>query len=278
MSGVAPISFGPRLIGDATGALRRAALVRPSVAIERARPLPSEPSAIYARALDQHDMLRTMLRSFGVELIEIAGSSLDPLESAVAQSALCLEDGAVIMRPSSMERRAAVERTRSAFARAEIPIAGHIAAPGFLNGDDVLLIGATAYVGVGALSNELGRKGVGAILRAHEYRVVDVDIAPASLSLRSVVAPLSSDLVAFADGAVDATAFAGLTRIALPLGEERAAGLLLLDDRRVLVDLRYRESLRILSRAGVSIEAFDCYEFSKVGMTPASLVLTIARS
>ena len=278
MSGNVQLGYGPRLIGSPTGMLRRVALVRPSAAIERALPLPSEPSAIYARALEQHDNLRKLLLSFGVEIIEIAGSALDPLESAVAQSALCLEDGVAIMRPSVMERRAAVDRTRAAFARAEIPIAGHIAAPAFFSGDDVMLLGARAYIGVGALSNELGRRGMTSLLTAHGYHCTQVAIAPKSFSLRSVIAPIAPDTVAFVDDAVDAAAFADLHRIVLPRGEERAAGLMLLNERHALVDLRYRESLRILSRAGVSIEAFDCYEFTKVGMTPASLVLAVARS
>ena len=278
MSGNVQLHYGPRLIGSPTGMLRRAALVRPSAAIERAVPLPSEPSAIYARELEQHENLRKLLVSFGVEIIEIAGSALDPLESAVAQSAVCLEDGVAIMRPSVMERRAATDRTRAAFAREEIPIAGHIAAPAFYSGDDVLLLGARAFLGVGALSNELGRRGMTSLLTAHGYACTHVEIARKSLSLRSVVAPIDPQTIAFVDDAVDASAFAGLQRIVLPRGEERAAGLMLLNERHALVDLRYRESLRILSRAGVSLECFDCYEFTKIGMTPSSLVLAVARS
>ena len=113
-------------------------------------------------------------------------------------------------------------------------------------------------------TNTFGRRGVAA--------------PPSRASIQPVVAPIAPDTVAFVDDAVDAAAFADLHRIALPRGEERAAGLMLLNERHALVDLRYRESLRILSRAGVSIEAFDCYEFTKVGVTPASLVLAVARS
>ena len=61
------VSFGPRLVATATGRLRGAVLVRPSAAIESAEPLSGEPGAIYARALEQHDVFCKTLEYFGVE-------------------------------------------------------------------------------------------------------------------------------------------------------------------------------------------------------------------
>src|ERR1700758_337368 len=99
------IHFGPRLIGSPTGKLRAAALVRPTPAIESAIPLQGEPGAVYARALEQHDILRKTLEYFGVETIAVEPRGEDAFESAVVDAAVAFEDGAMIMRPSEMSRR-----------------------------------------------------------------------------------------------------------------------------------------------------------------------------
>ena len=63
------VGIGPRLVATATGRLRCAVLVRPNAGIERTGARIGEPGAIYARALEQHEVLRSTLEYFGVETI-----------------------------------------------------------------------------------------------------------------------------------------------------------------------------------------------------------------
>src|SRR5579863_7163885 len=191
------IHFGPRLVGSATGKLRAALLVRPSVAIETARPLQGEPGAVYARALEQHEILRKTLEFFGAETIVVEAKS-DPYESSVVDAAVAFEDGALVMRPSAMSRRGDADRLQAEFAKLDVPVAGHISAPGLFDGGDVVLAGTTAFVGVGARGNELGRRGFAAVAQAHGYRTVEVRYAPAYPSLRAVLGVLSKNTLVYA--------------------------------------------------------------------------------
>jgi dimethylargininase len=271
------IAFGPRLVGSPTGKLRAALLVRPSIAIESAAPLYGEPGAVYSRALEQHEILRKTLGFFGVETIVVDSRGDDPLESAIADAAVIFEDGAFLTRPTSMSRRAEADRLETEFASLDVPLAGHVSAPGLFDGGDVLLVGATAFVGAGTRGNALGRSGFSAVARAHGYRVVEVPLAAGVPSLRCVAGALAKDAVVLAKDAVDPALFAGFKTIVLERGEERAAGVLVLGEHHVIADVRYRTALAAMRKAGIVVEGIDLYDFEKIGITPSMLALALKR-
>lgn len=271
------VHFGPRLIGTPTGTLRAALLVRPTASIESAMPLHGEPGAVYSRALEQHDILRKTLEFFGVETIVVEPRGDDPYECAAVEGAVAFEDGATIMRPSAMSRRGEADRIEAEFARIDVPIAGHIAAPGLLDGSDVLLAGGTAFVGIGSRGNAIGRAGFTSVARAHGYRVVEVALAPGVRSLRSVASAVAKDTVVLAPERLDVNAFAGFTIIPVDRGEEMGAGVLCLGEHHVIADVRYRTALARMRKAGIVVEGIDLYDFEKVGITPSMLALALKR-
>jgi len=271
------IDFGPRLVGTPTGKLRAAILMKPTAALERAAPLPGEPGAVYARALEQHEILRKTLAYFGVDTIALEPRGEDPYETAIGDAAVVFEDGALIMRPSAMSRRAEADRFEAECARLDVPIAGSIAAPGLLDGGNVLLAGRTAFIGVGSRGNEIGRSGCSAVARAHGFDVVEVALAPDVTSLRSVAAAPARDTIVLAPQKCDARAFAGFRTIELEQGEERAAGVLCLGEHHVIADVRYRTALARMRKAGIVVEGIDLYDFEKVGITPSLLALALKR-
>jgi len=271
------VHFGPRLVGSPTGRLRTALLVAPNASLERARPMAGEPGAVYKRALEQHAVLQKTLRYYRVETIVLDSRGDDPFETSAADRAVVFEDGATIMRPSAMGRRAEANRIEAEFARLDVPLAGHIVAPGLLDGTDVLLAGKTAFIGAGNRGNALGRSGFAQVARAHGYEVAEVALAPGVPSLCAVAGAVARDTIVLAADKVDPAPFAGFKTIVLERGEELAAGVLCLDDGHVIADIRFRTSLRAMRRAGVAVEAIDLYDFYKVGITPSMLVLALKR-
>lgn len=271
------VEFGPRLVGSPTGRLRAALVVRPNRSIERSKPLPGEPGVVYDRALEQHAVLCKTLRYYGVEVVVLDAHGDDAYESSAADAAVAFEDGAMIMRPTTMARRAEADRTEAEFARLDVPLAGHVVAPGLLDGTDVMLAGRTAFIGAGRRGNDLGRSGFAQVARAHGYDVVEVRLADGVPSLRAVAGAVSNDTVVLAAGKVDAASFAGFKTIVLERGEELAAGILCLDDGHVIADIRFRTSLSTMRSAGVTVESIDLYDFYKIGITPSMLALPLKR-
>ena len=272
------VSFGPRLVAHPTGALRAAVLVAPPQAIEEARPLPGEPSAVHRRALDQQAILIKTLRYFGCEVTLLDAHTNDPYASAVVDAAIVFENGAVMMRPSAMSRRPEVAWLEAEFVKHDIPIAGHVAAPGLIDGSDVLMAGNTAFIGVTKRNNSLGRIGFGEIAKAHGFKVVEVTVADSALSLRAVAGVVAGDTVVLAPpDRVDHNAFTGFKIFTTPRGDEFGAGVLNLGDRHVLADIRFPKVIDMLRAAGTTAEVIDLYDFARVGLTPSVLVADLKR-
>lgn len=278
MSKSTSIAFGPRLLASSCGALKHALTVRPSASILRALPLPSEPGAIFERALEQHHSLVSLMKSFGVAVEVMDARVDDPFETAVDDVAVLFENGALLSRPSSMERRGQAERLETYFAQIDVPIAGHIAAPGLFDGGDVVFAGGTAYIGVGHRGNTLGRQGFAQVAQAHGFRIVQIPLAPWVPALSAVCAAVADDVMVVADNAFDHRVLDGLRVLVLDPGESMGAGVLPLSPMHVLADMRFGASLRRMRKAGIQVDSIDLYEFAKLGITPSRLVLALRRA
>jgi dimethylargininase len=277
-------SSEPPFVRSDAGALAGAVVCAPSTSVERLHPLKSEPSPIADRALEQHGILVRTLRDRGVTVTVLEPGTEAPTESLIADCAVVLPQGAILMRPSSVERRAEVLAVERALVAAGIPIAGRIEAPGLLDGTDVAVAGDRVFIGVArgeaglrSRSNSLGRAQFAAFAAAADLRVVELAIAPEVPRLRNVFNVVAADAVVAAPEMVDLVPVRDLRVIEVPRGEEFAAGVLAFGERRVVVNLRYRYSIGLLRAAKIDVEAIDLWEFGKAGVGPFQLVLATKR-
>ncbi len=283
------LTFQAPYVRDDSDVLHAAIVVAPSAAIERERPVLGESSPIAERALEQHAVFLGRLAAHGVKTMKLDAAASASLGSLCADSAIMFPNGAFIMRPSDMARRAEVAAVEAALADAGIPIAGRIEAPGLLDGGDVLLTAETAYLGVPAPrgseigiarsmhGNEHGREQLAAFARTLGLKIVNVPLSAEVLRLRSVASIVAPNTVLYAPGLLDADCFAGLERIEAPRGEDYAAGVLALGGRSVIANVRFRQTIPRLRAAKIAVDAIDLWEFGKIGATPSSLALVLKR-
>jgi dimethylargininase len=277
-------SYAAPYVSSDAGALAGAVVLRPSAAVDRLAPRSGEPSPIADRAVEQHGILVRTLRDRGVTVHELAPQSETATESLIADCAVLLPQGAVIARPSHVERRADVQRLEQHLAELGIPVLGRIQAPGLLDATDVALAPGVLFLGAARTgggfaprSNELGRKQLQAIAEQQNLRTVELSIAPDVPRLRAVFSVVAPDVVVAAPEKVDLTPVSGAQIVAVPRGEELAAGVLAVGERRVVANLRFRESIRMLRAAKIVVDAIDLWEFGKAGYGPYSLVLPVKR-
>jgi dimethylargininase len=266
------------------GALAGAVVLRPCAAVDRLPPVAGEPSPIASRAIEQHAILVRTLRDRGVTVHALEPQTESPTESLLADCALIFPSGAIIARPSQIERRAEVAAIERALGELGIPIIGRITAPGLLDATDVAIAPDAVFIGaplpgagLRARSNALGRAQLAALVTELGYRAVEIAVAADVPRLRDVLSVIASDTLVVAPDKVDLGSLNGFRTVELPRGEEFAAGVLALGERRVLTNLRFRESLAILRAAKIGVEAIDLWEFGKAGFGPFSLVLAIKR-
>jgi dimethylargininase len=256
-------TFQAPFVGSDYATLRGAFVVAPGLAIAGMLPVQAESSPIAERAAEQFRIFVGRLGAAGVAATVV---DVDPtlLGWAVADTAVVFEEGAFLMRPSDVRRRPEISSIEDALARANVPIVGRIEPPGLLDGGDVLVSGDTVYIGhtvtrasdvglpVALHGNAFGREQLAAYARAKGRRVVDVTMAGGVRSLR-------------------------VQKIEAPRGEDYGAGVLVLGNRRVVANLRFRETIPLLRAAKVAVDAIDLWEFGKIGVTPSTLALALKR-
>lgn len=273
-----------RSVSSDAGTLASALVLRPSAAVDRLPPIKGEPSPIADRAREQHAVFVRTLRDRGVIVHEMEPSTESPTESLVADCAIMLREGAIIARPSQLERRADVGAVERRLTELGVRIAGRIEAPGLLDATDVAVGTDTLYVGVPRYpadlrrcSNELGRKQLELFASQSGYRIVELPISTEVQRLRDAFSLVGTDSAIAAPDHVDLSAITGLRIVAIPRGEDLAAGVLALGERRVIANLRFRESVALMRKAKIAVEAIDLWEFGKAGFGPFSLALAVKR-
>jgi dimethylargininase len=274
----------PFVSSDA-GTLADAVVLRPSTAVDRLPPVKGEPSPIADRAIEQHAVLVRTLEDRGVTVHAIEPRTFAASESLVADCALLLPEGAIVARPSQTDRRGEVAAVEARLVELGIPILARIEPPGVLDATDVAVAPGRLFIGVPAAgaglrprSNELGRRQLEMVGSHHGYRVVELTVASDVPRLRDVFSIVGAEMALAAPDRVDLVPATGVRIVELPRGEEFAAGVLPLGERRVLANLRFRESLVLMRKAKIAVEAIDLWEFGKAGFGPFSLVLAVKRT
>jgi dimethylargininase len=277
-------SFEAPFVRTDAGALAGAVVCAPSVRIVELPPLKSEPSPIADRALEQHGILVRTLRDRGCDVTVLEPSSGTATESLVADCAVVFSQGAVLARPSAVERRGEVLAVEQALIASGVPILGRIEAPGLLDATDVAVAGDRLFIGVArtgvglrARSNAFGRAQLAAFAAAAGLRVIELAIAPDVPRLRNVFNVVADDTIVAAPEMVDLVPVGDMRVIEVVRGEEFAAGVLAFGERRTVVNLRYRESIGLLRAAKIDVEAIDLWEFGKAGVGPFQLALATKR-
>jgi dimethylargininase len=228
--------------------------------------------------LSQQEILIKTLRYFNCDVTLLDAHTTDPYANAVADAAIVFENGAVMLRPSSMTRRPESAWLETELVKHDVPVAGHIAAPGLLDGSDVLMAGNMVFIGLSRRSNVLGRNGFASIAKAHGFNVVEVKLADTVPSLRSAAGIVASDSVVLAPpNRIDHAAFAGFKIFTTLPGDELGAGVLNLGDHHVLADVRFPRVIDTLRKGGTVVEAIDLYDFGRVGIAPSMMVLDLKR-
>lgn len=236
-----------------------------------------ERAAISVEALQrQHAAYRTALAEAGADVVVL--DAIEPLPDSVfvEDAAVVLDEIAILTRPGTPSREPEPDAIAETLAMQRRDIA-RIAAPGTLEGGDVLRIGRTLYVGRTTRTNREGIEQLATLVEPHGYEVVAVE-TPGSLHLKTACTALDDETLLANPAWVDLAPFAGFRILAVDPDEPFAANVLPVGDARIVNAAFPRTRTRVeahCASAGLRAIAVDIGEFGKAeaGLTCMSLVL-----
>jgi dimethylargininase len=226
------------------------------------------------RARAQHLAYEQALVELGCDVVSLPAEASLPDSVFVEDTALVLNEIAVILRPGAEARQP--ETPSVAKILAEHRDLAVIGAPGTVDGGDVLHVGRTIYVGSSRRTNAVGIAQVASAVEPFGYRVQPVAVN-GCLHLKSAVTPVEPQTLLMNREWVDAGAFEGLHWIDVSPDEPLAANALLIGDT-VVYPASYGRTRARLEERGITVRVVDVSELQKAegGVTCCSLIFESA--
>jgi dimethylargininase len=228
----------------------------------------------YSRAVDEHEQYEAALKQMGCRVERLPDAPLQPDSVFVEDTAVVVDDLAVIARPGAASRRGEVAAIVAALTRHRR--LAFVQAPGTLDGGDVLVLPGTVFVGDTLRSNPEGARQLAGFVAPLGYAVVRVAVTKC-LHLKSAVSRLgmrgSQPSLLINRAWVDPTPFARFDLIDADPSEPAAANVLAIGDRVLCADEFPRTRARIDANGFVTLSV-PAGELAKAegGLTCGSLV------
>lgn len=216
-------------------------------------------------------MLRDCLRSLGVAVVEVPPAPELPDAVFVEDTAVVLDEVAVVTRPGPESRRPETAAVAEALRRYK-PVE-HISAPGTLDGGDVLRLGRILYVGRSRRTDETGIAGLREIVEPLGYHIGIVPVERC-LHLLSACSAVGDEVLLVNPALVDPTRFDGVQLIEVPADETAAANTLRIGNT-VVMARGYPETRHRLEAAGIELRVVDISEFEKAEGGVSCLTLLV---
>lgn len=212
-----------------------------------------------SRARSQHAGYRAALERLGCQVIELPEVPDLPDAVFVEDTAVVLDEVAVVTRPGAASRRSELPSVESALGEFR-PIA-RIEAPGTLDGGDVLCVGKSIYVGRTSRSDPDGAEQFRRIVEPHGYDVTLVDVR-GCLHLKSAATWVGRNTVLVNPELVDPTVFAAHDVLHVDPHESGAANVVVVGDATLCSASHPRTNDR-LREHGFELEVVASDELAK---------------
>jgi dimethylargininase len=212
-----------------------------------------------AVAARQHAAYEQALESAGCMVRRLPAEPQLPDAVFVEDAAVVLDEVAIVTRPGAASRRPEVESVAGALA-AWRPVT-RVAAPGTIDGGDVLRIGRRIWVGRSSRTNAAGFEQLRAAAEAHGYRVSAVEVR-GCLHLKSAVTELDPETVLVNPAWIDADTFSGLRRVEIDASEPHAANVLRVAER-LIYPAAFPRTAERLEKLGARLALVDVSEIAK---------------
>ena len=227
-------------------------------------------------ARKQHGDYERTLRSLGCRIETLAEEPELADSVFVEDTAIVLDEVAVITRPGAPSRRAETASIAAVLGKYRELV--RIESPGTLDGGDVLRVGRSLYVGTSSRSNASGIEQLGALLRTFGYRVLPAAVQ-GCLHLKSAVTQVTAGELLINSRCVDRSQFPGVSFIDVDQSEPSGANALMVG-QDVIYSSSYPRTAEILRRHGVRVHTVAMSETEKAegAVTCCSLLLSSSRS
>jgi dimethylargininase len=214
---------------------------------------------------NQHRAYTDLLKQSGLKVEILPCDEAYPDSVFVEDAVLCLNEGAILMRPGAPSRIGEVEQIAPTIAK-YYPDAKRIEGgknSGFVDGGDILVSDYEVIMGLSARSDEAGFNALEKIVAPWGYKARMVQPPAGVLHLKTACALLDEGTVFATKGVIDAGIFDKYRCIEVPEDEAGAANAMRINNMVVLA-AGYPKSKALLESEGYEVHCLDINEAAKL--------------
>lgn len=220
------------------------------------------PNPSAEKFLHQHEAYVAALKDSGARVVELPALEDFPDSVFVEDSALCLKEAAIVLRPGAPSRFGEAALIRPALENHFSKVLD-LPGDGFLDGGDVLLSDEDAFIGLSARTNQAGFDALATILATFDYLPIKIETPASILHFKTECGLLDSNTIFSTANLASIGCFENYQVILTPEGEEGAANIVRFNDN-VLVSQDYPKSEALLKSHGYNVVTIDTREPAKI--------------
>ena len=222
-------------------------------------------------ARSQHAEYRQILTEFGCAVIHLPAKPDLPDSVFVEDTAVVLDELAVLTRPGAESRRGEIDSIAKALAPHRS--LAELTEPAMLDGGDVLCVDKTIWIGLSSRTTQAGIEQFERLVAPHGYAVRSTKVHR-MLHLKTAVTAVSNDTLLVNPDWIDDD-FDGYRTIPVDPGEPFAANVLRVGER-VVVSTSYPRTAERLDNAGIQHRLVASSELAKAegALTCCSLLFS----
>jgi dimethylargininase len=226
-----------------------------------------------AKAMAQHRAYQDCLAELGTRIVALPAEAEFPDSVFVEDTALVLDELAVIANIGTASRRG--ETSSVADALAPYRPLKFITDPARLDGGDVLRVGRSIFVGLSRRTNREAVEQLRELLAPHQYQVEPIAIK-GCLHLKTACSYIGNNTVLINRACIETEPLRGYELVDVPADEVGAANVLLLNDT-VIMPASFPTTRALLQERSFHVQTVDVSELQKAeaGVTCCSLIFSV---
>lgn len=248
-----------------------AVLRRPAASIVRGLRALDTGTPDLAQFTKDHQDYAQALQDAGANLTILDPDEAFPDSVFVEDAALCLAEGAIILRPGAPSRLGEIKGIAPTLDRLYGSLE-QIRGPGFVDGGDILVTETEILVGTSARTDAQGIAELTGIVAKWGYSLRVVQTPPGVLHFKTDCALLDAETILSTDRLAQSGCFDGYRVLRTPEGDEPAANLIRYNDL-VVMSAGYPRTRDLLTDHGYDVREIGNTEAAKLdgGMSCLSL-------
>jgi len=218
-------------------------------------------SPVYSTALEQHDQYIQALEKCGLQVTILEKNNTFPDSVFIEDTAILTKEFAIITNPTPKSRKEEIAGIIPTL-KQQYKTIEYIAAPGTLEGGDIMQVGDTFYIGRSSRSNDDGIRQFKRIVTKHGYNTTTVEM-PDILHLKTGVSYLENNVLLISEQLKDNPAFDSFKKIIAEAPEAHAANSLNINGK-ILTPKDCPSTLKKLENEGFNVTELEITEFMKL--------------